>query len=119
KIFGRVYTTEQIIDEKLKTCTQGMLPNAVILRQSIIDGIDQRSDEQIFIQHPLANWLELTIALNENQGKLERGKPLSIRDISVQLKKATEIDIKLAENAVTAMLQWAEILNERNRSKRK
>ncbi len=119
KIFGKIYSVEQIIDEKLRTCTTGSRPNAIELHKAVMDGIDRNADEDVFIQHPLSNWLELTIALSDNSGKLERGTPMSIRAIAEALKKATEIDIPLAQATITDVLQWAEQLNERNRQQRK
>lgn len=119
KIFGVAYTRDQIIDEKLRTCTEGNLPNAMTLHNAVMNGIDKDADETAFIQHPLSNWLELKIALSNNQGKLERGKPISVPEIAGELKKAAEIDISKAHIIITDLLQWAEKLNERNRHQRK
>ncbi len=119
KIFGATYTSEQIIDEKLRTCTAGSQPNAIELRKAVVDGIDQDADEAVFLHHPLSNWLELNIALSNNNGKLERGKPQSIPTIAEALKKATEIDYDTAYTTIKNLLQWAEKLNERNRQLRK
>jgi superfamily II DNA/RNA helicase len=119
KIFGTKYQVDQIIDEKLKTCTNGDLPNPVDLRKAVLEDIDRTGDEEAFVKHPLSNWLELKIALKDNNGKLERGKPMSIRSMAELLKKETELEFELAFNSVRELLQWAEILNERNRQFRR
>jgi superfamily II DNA/RNA helicase len=119
KIFGTSYILDQVIDEKLRTCTTGNLPNAIALRNAVMDGIDKDANEALFVQHPLSNWLELEVALSDNHGKLERGKPKSVPVIAQELKKATEIDISQALATITDLLQWAEKLNERNRHQRK
>lgn len=115
QIFGVTYEINQVIDEKLKTCTAGVMPNPLELRKAVLSGINKDGDETAFVQHPLSNWLELTIALKENDGKLERGAPMSVRTMSEKLKKVTEIDLPLAQSAITDLLQWAEILYKRNR----
>ncbi|WP_018627074.1 DEAD/DEAH box helicase [Niabella aurantiaca] len=119
KIFGAAYASAQIIDEQLRTCTAGNQPNAIELRKAVIAGIDSNADETVFVQHPLSNWLELNIALWDNQGKLERGVPRSIPAMAQALKTATEIEDTLASNTIKDLLQWAEKLNERNRPFRK
>jgi hypothetical protein len=115
KIFGEDFETRQIIDESLKPCTLGLIPNPLELRQSALKGINQLDDESSFINHPLSCWLEMQIALKNNSGKLERGRPLSISQIANQLKLATEIEFQIAYKVVKDLLQWAEKLNEQNR----
>ncbi|ANE50643.1 DEAD/DEAH box helicase [Flavisolibacter tropicus] len=115
KIFGQLYTQDQIVDEYLKACTNGVLPNAVELRQAVTTPIDSEAAEQTFVDHKLSNWLELKIALRNNEGKLERGKPLSIKDIAEKLRTETEVNFKQAYETVVALLKWTEKLNEKNR----
>ncbi len=119
KIFGTTYSTDQIIDEKLRTCTLGNMPNAIELREAVLNGIDREAGEMEFVRHPISNWLELAIALKDNHGKLERGEPKALPAIADELRKATEIETSQAISTVTDLLQWAEKLNERNRHKRK
>ncbi|SEQ03180.1 protein of unknown function [Hyunsoonleella jejuensis] len=115
KIFGVHYDTHQIIGEYLQTCTLGNIFNSIDLRNSIQKGINNQDDEDTFINHPLTNWLELNIALKDNEGLLERGKPKTIKTIASLLKKATELDIQLIEGKLIDLLKWTEYLNEKNR----
>src|SRR5436190_87036 len=115
KIFGDTFLTHQVIDEKLKTCTEGILPNPLELRKAALAGIDNQANEEIFVKHPLTNWLELTVALRDNNGKLERGTPITIKKIAEKLKSETEVETSLAYNTIKDLLKWAEYLNEKNR----
>jgi len=115
KIFGEKYNIDQIIDEHLRPCTLGVLPNALDLRNTLLAGINKEAGEEEFVNHKLSNWLELKIALQKNKEKLERGKPLSIKSIAEKLKAETEVEFDLAYNTVRDLLQWAEKLNEKNR----
>lgn len=115
KIFGETFSSNQIIDEYLKPCTNAVLPNALELRKAVLSSINKDGDENIFISHPLTNWLELAVALNLNDQKLERGKPLSIKAIAQILQRETEVEFDLAYGTVKELLQWAEKLNEKNR----
>lgn len=114
-IFGKEYKINQIIGEHLETCTNGSLFSPLALRKAIDVGIDQNDDEIIFLKHPLTNWLELNIALQLNDGVLERGKPRTIKTIAQLLKEVTEQDILKIEKVLIDLLKWTEKLNESNR----
>lgn len=114
-IFGEPFKPSQIVDEKLRTCTEGKLPTPLDLRKAVLMGIDKKADEATFASHPISNWIELKIALRENNGELERGTPITIREISKRLTAETEVDIEIAYQTVKDVLQWAEYLNEKSR----
>lgn len=114
-IFGAKYGIDQIIREYLDTCTSGKQFNAIELRNALIKGIDETADEREFINHPVTNWIELNIALQVNNGVLERGKPKTFKNIAQQLKDITELDLRPIETCLIALLKWAEKLNEKNR----
>lgn len=114
-IFGKKYEADQIIGEYLQTCTIGKSFNTLELRNAIQEAISGEEDGDIFINHPLTNWLELNIALKNNDGVLERGKPRTIKTIAELLKSATELDIQLIEGKLIELLKWTEFLNEKNR----
>lgn len=117
KIFGKEYTTEQIVGEYLETCTKGINPTAFELAESIKKGINHDWDEAIYIGHPITNWLEINIALKDNHGVLERGKPLSIKKITQILKDITSLSFEEIELTIINVLKWTEKLNEENRLK--
>ena len=114
-IFGDKYEIDQIINEHLDTCTLGKHFNAIELRTALTKGIDKTADENAFINHPIANWVELNIALQLNNGVLERGKPKTFKNIARELKDITELDLSQIETTLVALLKWAEKLNEENR----
>lgn len=114
-IFGSAFENDQIIVEHLNTCTNGIISNAVELRNELLKGIDFNADEKSFINNPLANWLELNIALKLNENVLERGKPRTLKNIAAELKKITELNSVVIEKTLNDLLKWAEGLNEKNR----
>jgi superfamily II DNA/RNA helicase len=114
-IFGDKFEIDQIINEHLDTCTSGKHFNAIELRNALMKGIDETDDESEIVNHPVTNWIELNIALQLNNGVLERGKPKSFKNIAQELKDITELDLKLIETSLIELLKWAEKLNEKNR----
>jgi hypothetical protein len=114
-IFGVKYEIDQVVNEYLDTCTLGKEFNAVEIRDALLKGIDRNADEDIFVQHPLTNWIELNISLKLNSGVLERGKPKTFKSIATALKEISELDLTLIEKVLIELLKWAELLNEKNR----
>jgi superfamily II DNA/RNA helicase len=115
RIFGKHYDPDQIIPEYLETCTNGNIPKSSELSSSVRKGIDKNADGQTFVAHPLANWLELAIALKTNEDLLERGTPCSIDEMAVKLSELTEINKDELVGTIVDLLQWTETLNEANR----
>ena len=114
-IFGEKYESSQIINEHLDTCTSGKVFNAVEIREALKNGFNVLDDEFSFKNNPVTNWIELNIALKNNEGIIERGKPKTIKDISNELRSITELDTILIEKNLVNLLKWAEVLNEKNR----
>ena len=114
-IFGKTYNANQIVQEYLEPCTLGNEVNALELREAFLKGIDSGANEVAFVEHPITNWLEMNIALRNNEGSLERGKPITLKDITARVEQATELDAELIMSVLHQTLQWAETLNERNR----
>jgi hypothetical protein len=59
--------------------------------------------------------LEVNVALRDNHGVLERGKPLSIKGISEKLKEYTSLNSDDIKSCIIDVLKWTEKLNEENR----
>ena len=114
-IFGSSYSSDEIIGEYLETCTNGNLFKTAELISAINNGIDPNGDEQDFVSHPLTNWLELRIALKDNNGILERGIPRTLSQIASTLVQETQQDASAVENILKDLLRWTEHLNEKNR----
>lgn len=115
KIFGKPYELDQVIGEYLQTCTDGTRPNAALLTESLKCGVDLDWDETVYISHPLTNWLEINIALQDNHGILERGKPLSIKSITEKIQEETLWSFEEIRTTLVDVLKWTEKLNEENR----
>jgi ATP-dependent helicase YprA (DUF1998 family) len=91
-IFGKKYEVDQIIGEYLEPCTSARKVTPFELADAIKKGIDLDADENVFIQNPLANWLEMHIALKANDGLLERGKPKTPHDIVKEIQTQTSLE---------------------------
>lgn len=114
-LFGKPFGISQIVNEYLETCTLGKVFSVTEIQAAVNSGIDTAWDEEIFIRHPVTNWLELNIALKNNHGTLERGKPLSIDEISNKLSTETGINKDSVKDYLKQLLKWTENLNEKNR----
>lgn len=114
-IFGNLYTEDQIVGEYLETCTNGIksskeeLIDTILKEEYFSGGVDE------FRKNPITNWLELEIALQNNDGILERGKPISIKGICNKLQELTNLDFDQIYHSVVNILKWTEKLNEENR----
>lgn len=116
-IFGQTFEIHQIIGETLKTCTNAERPSQEELLRAIQTEIVLDSEE-VFRAHPLTNWLELTIALFQNEGHWERAKPRSISEMAAHLANETGGQLAEAHAAIVAVLKATEKLNEQSRASR-
>ncbi|OPB96466.1 DEAD/DEAH box helicase [Elizabethkingia occulta] len=115
QIFGKSISYKNVINEYLEPCTKGKTINPFQLATSIKKGIDMNWNEDDFIDNDLANWLELNVALKQNEGVLERGKPLNIDQITDLIITQTSLSNSQIKDALIKLLQWAEKINEENR----
>jgi len=113
-IFDENYTIDQIIGEKLDTSThyKGTIPGKDQLAEAILQPIPRDKDATHFRNHPLAIWLETTIALAPNsQGDFERGKPLPLSKIATTLSQDSGQSYNDCLNTLEQLLGWIETLN--------
>lgn len=93
KIFGEEFTQDQIISEELERSLhpEGAIPSPSNLAQSIQEEVTAFSHEDALKQHATAVWLENAVALkvNEEDGELERGKPIPKSEIVTRLIEAS------------------------------
>lgn len=112
KIFGDDFALNQIIGETLEYCSNGQNPSSTDLRNAVISPIDKENKNQSrYKLHPLVNWIETSIALKENNGVLERGKPLTLNNIATRLSETAQADFDASKKAVITILNWTENLN--------
>ena len=114
-IFGDLYTAEQIVGEYLETCTKGIQFTKEELMESILKGDYTSGGIEEFVNNPITNWLEIEIALQNNDGILERGKPITIKGITHKLQELTNLSFEQIYDSVVNILKWTEKLNEENR----
>ncbi len=113
-IFGDKFDLLQIIGEYLIPCTNPYktVPNEWELQEAINNGISIDDPEDIFYDHPVAIWLENSIALHHHKdGFIERGMPKKFSEIVSALQNdSASNQEKVAETLKNALL-WAEKLN--------
>ncbi|MBW2742323.1 MAG: DEAD/DEAH box helicase [Deltaproteobacteria bacterium] len=114
KIFGAMFSEEQIINEYLIRCFDydGNLPDKEALTKALQSEIDPEDSEAKLIKSPLSAWLENRIALDKNSGMLVRHKPMQFSLIAYKLAEDTGLDKSLCESKLKKFLRWISNVNE-------
>lgn len=112
-LFGRPFTPEQIIGEWLDRSLvwDGAVPPRPELSAAIAAGVDENAPVETLRAHPLAVWLENAIALAELKGRLVRGKPQRLSDITTQLADASGCTLEVCRAVLEALLRWLARVN--------
>ncbi|MBL0731732.1 MAG: virulence promoting factor [Desulfosarcina sp.] len=120
KIFGTLFSEEQIINEYLIRCFdfQGKLPSKKDLVKVLQEEINPDDPEEKIKTFPLSAWLENRIALDETGGLLVRHKPMQFSLIINQLAEDTGLDESLCESQLKKILKWISNINEKLEDKR-
>ncbi len=121
KIFGEPFRPDQIISEKLKTCTDESLPepDPASLRSCLKNGIPTSGINTDFSKFPLAIWLERNHALRKTEtGEWERGKPVTLTELAENLSTRTGAEFEPCREAILSLLNWAEKLSVQGSGKR-
>lgn len=114
QIFNQPFQVSNIIGEYLDNCTSpaGYIPAMQGLSNVLNNTIDKTASESAFIEHPLACWLENRIALKrDEQGRIERGIPQTVRQISELLASDSGLPVELCRTQLMCILEWSELLN--------
>ncbi|MCX6170646.1 MAG: DEAD/DEAH box helicase [Ignavibacteriales bacterium] len=119
RIFGKPFTSEQIIDEKLINSLGYSEQSLSQLQNSLQDEINSTAPYDELLNHPLASWIENEIALTKNDGVLIRRKPLNLRSIAQALSEKTNENIEICLLQLMRLLKWANYLNNEKDSDRK
>jgi len=112
-IFGEPFSNEQVITETLQTCTRftGKVPEGFDLQEAIHGTLNVDGSSEAFVTNKLAIWLENRIALKQGpDGILERGEPLSLSRIILQLAEDSGESPEACRMALLRLLQWSERL---------
>ncbi|MBD3376721.1 DEAD/DEAH box helicase [candidate division KSB1 bacterium] len=111
-VFATRFEPEQIINEKLRPSFQNHDDFArEDLIQSIRKGIDSNAPRADLLQHPLANWLESTIALRQMDGEWVRQKPMTKTEMIEKLAEYTGLEIELCSDRIDRLLVWIDYIN--------
>lgn len=115
KLFGRPFLPDQVISEKLTRSLvfDGRAPSRSDLAAAIDAGIDTSSDVERLKIHPVAVWLENSIALAEREGNLVRGKPRQVGELVEELANASGNTAEVCRNFLEQLLQWISLSNVR------
>jgi superfamily II DNA/RNA helicase len=113
QIFGKVLSTEQIIDEKLGRQFHNLPITPEQLSEAVMSPIKLDAPESALFEHPIAVWLEGTVGLEEREGELVRGTPLTLPEITRSLARDANLEEneELCRSALQNVLSWVEAVN--------
>lgn len=111
-LFAEKYLPEQIIGEKLETCTEMKSISPEIISEHLKHPVSTMASPEKFRRHPLAIWLEQTIALKKNElNEYERNFPLTLTDITDRLSSYSGEKKEICKEQILNLLDWIEQLN--------
>jgi superfamily II DNA/RNA helicase len=117
KLFGRPFIAEQVVVEKLaRSLSTG--PEAITreaLSKSIRAGIDVEGDLAALGSNPLSVWLENAVALEDQDGQLQRAKPRKIGEVVDALVEASGEISSDCKHALISLLRWISVINKKLR----
>lgn len=114
KLFGKPFTPEQVVNETLTRsfAFNGTIPTGTELAATIAAGINPEGDLEKLKAHPVAVWLENTIALDIRDDVLVRGKPKRIFQIVAALATESGQSETTCRNFLEQLLQWISTANK-------
>lgn len=107
-IFGVEITAEQVIEETLVRTTSGLKHySADELRQVLSQPLPTSPTWEEFSKHPLAHWIENTFSLQEQDGRLERARPINLPQAAERLAKETGLELQHCLQAIEHFFRLA------------
>lgn len=118
KLFGKPFQPYQIINETLARSLEfkNCLPSQGELASAIDAGIDLDGDSDALKSHPVAVWLENTVALEEREAQLVRGKPQRLSKIAEMLANESGKPTDQCKQFLKNILQWISAVNQKTQS---
>ncbi len=115
KLFGKPFAPEQVIPEYLDRSLSfnDTLPTGAELAAAIAAGVNSEDDVAMLKAHPVAVWLENTVALEAREGHLVRGKPKRISQIVEALSGECGLPEATCRGFLEHLLQWISSANQR------
>lgn len=116
-MFGRPFSHDQVVNETLTRSLlfAASLPSRPILAEAIGAGIDTSAGESQLRSHPVAVWLENSVAIEEREGQLVRRRPKRIGEIVSALAKESGRSEEACYTCLAGLLLWISTVNERLR----
>ena len=114
KIFGKSFSHEQIINEKLEPATvrdENKL-SKVALSNAISTVIDPDANETELGSFATSIWLEHIIGLRYDEGMYKRNSIITMDEISEKLSNDSDVAKELCLNHLYSLLEWAERINK-------
>ncbi len=118
RIFGKVFSSDQIISEKLVNSLGYSKENFSQLQSSLKNEIFTSARYEDIIKHPLAMWIESNIALTVDNGNFIRRKPLNLNSIAAILSEETKESLQICLSQLNKLLIWANYLNNKKEDDR-
>ena len=115
-IFGRRFEPSQIIGEALARSLEAREPTKDELHAAVANGIDLQAGEAELRRHPLAVWLEASVAIEERDGKLCRRDPMPMEAVIQKLAAESGAAEDQCRQALEDALQWVSLVNERRQA---
>lgn len=114
-LFGKSFAPEQVVNESLSRSLSfsGEIPSGAKLAASIKAGINTQDDAEKLRVHPVAVWLENSVALEDREGQIVRRKPQRITEVVAALAQESNVEEPACRQFIADMLQWISIANAR------
>lgn len=105
KLFGSEVKPKNIITETLQRQTPNdHKPSPDILSQVLCKPVPSDLSFKAFREHPISSWIELTLGLNQEEGRWVRAKPQSLHWAAEQLAKESGKSKELCEDYLRQFL---------------
>lgn len=113
RLFGHVFTADQIIEETLVRFTEGDAPTAAELTRALAEPLPTTLPE--FRHHPLARWIEVEFGVEtEADGRLKRRVPRTLESAAQDLSEETGVDRETCKSRLRELLMRAGELKRDN-----
>ena len=114
-LFGRPFSESQVVNEYLarSLSSSNTIPSSEQLATAIQKGINSDDNVEILKKHPVAIWLENSVALEEREGALIRRKPLRIGTVVAELSKDSGQPEQLCRPVLAGLLEWISKVNKK------
>jgi superfamily II DNA/RNA helicase/very-short-patch-repair endonuclease len=116
--FETNFSDSDVIVESLTYSTDENLPSIEQLKIVLSNDIVQGTKDEL-AKHPLAIWLERTIAITVDGASKIRKKPQSLKQSAKQLAEYVNVDSSICETRIIQLLTWAEKINIESANARK